>query len=612
VHVESPVTDRQMEETMPGGNYWTRTRVGRRAALRGAALGVVGLGGAALIGCGGDEEVAAPTAGQGGGGTPGAAGAGAVDPSKPGAAYVDAQPHLAATDTGPQYANAKRGGVYQFDQGDEPITLDNHKEETPGSIVAANLVYEQLLERWENFEEEPGRVFTGAKLAASWEQTDELTYVFTLQQGVTWQDVDPVNGRAFTSEDVKYSLERMIGDDPRLRTRNALRAIESVDTPDDQTAVVKTSFPYASLLNNIGHTWSVIVPPELGETDAIESKAVGTGAFILKDWQRGVALDYVRNPDYWQPGKPFLDGFRFRIVPDNAARLANFRTGETKEWGSSYGSTPVQTIQDVIDSLGDKVRNSEKRSTGSTTKVAFDVKNSVFKDERLRQAILFGFPYQKVIDGIFKGLASRQSMFSPLNVEWAPKEEDLPPEDPKKAAELMAAAGYGPDKPLKAKTQVSQFYSGPVVSQILQQMIKPLGFEIEIQIMENAQWIAEVYRGGAPWEMSSHGDWSWEDPDRGLFSYFHSEGAANQTHYSNSEVDRLLEKQRGIFDHEERYEVVQQIVQQILIDAPQVWLISPGAVELVRNEFVNFRGMMHGNSNEYRQYRNVWLDPEKA
>jgi len=241
-------------------------------------------------------------------------------------------------------------------------------------------------------------------------------------------------------------------------------------------------------------------------------------------------------------------------------------------------------------------------------KIAFDTTGEPFSDERLRNGIKYALDYDKVI-ALFGGLASRtRGPFSAINGDWAPDEDVAPLTNADEATALFAAAGYGPDNPLKVKTQVSTFYSGPTVSQVTQALLKPFGIDVEIEVMELARWITEVYRGGAPFQMSSHGDWAWEDPDRGLYSYYHSQGTANSFHYSNSTVDTLLDKQRGQFDHEERRGTVRQIVEQLIEDSPQVWIVSTGGVAIQAAKFKNFKLMLGGNSNAYRQYGDVWIE----
>jgi peptide/nickel transport system substrate-binding protein len=574
---------------MESSGYWSRfERVGRRTALRGGALGGASLAAAFALACGGDDKKDTGSTNQSPAGSPGAA------------AQAQVTPH-------PEIAAAKRGGTFNIDQSDEPISFDNHRQEPPGSVQAANLVYNHLLRRWEDFLKSPGEVFIESELAQKWEQIDKTTYRFSLVKNAKWHNLAPVNGRPFTAEDVKYSLERMKGTDPELRTRSAMDPIESIETPDQYTVTVKTKEPFAAFINNVGHTWNVMMPREFAETPDVNRRAVGTGPFIFKEWQRGVSLLFDRNPEYWRTNQPFFDRVVMRVVPNAAARAANFRTGETNIWGGAPPTVPYETIDEMKKALPDVTEIKREGSNNSGTKAYFNVTQAPFNDKRVRQAFLYGADYASMIK-IFGGLAQRAAPM-PLASIFGMKVDELPKTDVAKAKQLLEAAGFTADKPLKVKTSISAEYSGPAVSQILQQLMKPVGVEIEINQMENAAWIQKVYRGGQEYQMSSHGDWSWEDPDRGLYAYFHSKGVANNTHFANPQADSLLEKQRVEFDAEARKKLVKELQLLLIDEAPDVWLVSTGGIELIRQRLKNYKQMQMGNINGYRQWEFCWFDP---
>jgi ABC-type transport system substrate-binding protein len=346
---------------------------------------------------------------------------------------------------------------------------------------------------------------------------------------------------------------------------------------------------------------------ELAETQDINRKAVGTGPFIFREWQRGVVIRYDRNPEYWRKGQPFFDRVMLRTVPDRAARAANFRSGEVDIWGGAPPTVPYETIDEMKKAVPDVQEIKREGSNNSGTKAYFNTTTAPFNDKRVRQAFLYGSDYA-AISKIFGGLAQRAAPM-PLASIFGLKVDELPKTDVAKAKQLLEAAGYDSSKPLKVKTSFSTEYSGPAVSQIIQQLMKPVGVEIELNQMENAAWITKVYRGGQEYQMSSHGDWSWEDPDRGLYSYFHSMGVANNTHFSNPQADSLLEKQRVEFDVEARKKIVRELQLLLVDEAPDVWLVSTGGIELIRNRLKNYKQMQMGNINGYRQWEFTWYDP---
>jgi len=568
-------------------HYW-QNRTGRRAILRAGATGA-GAAAAFAIACGDDKKDAKTPSG----GTA-ATGAGSSQ------AAAQGTPH-------PELAGAKQGGTFSFDQSDEPISLDNHRQETPGSAQAANLSYNHILRRSEDFLKAPGVINIDSELAQTWEQVDKTTYKFSLVKNAKWHDVAPVNGRPFVAEDVKYSIERMKGTDPDLRTRSAMEPIEKIETPDQYTVIVKTREPFSALINNVGHTWNIIMAKELAETPDVNRKAIGTGPFIFREWQRGVLLRYDRNPDYWRKGQPFFDRVIMRVVPDRAARAANFRSGETDIWGGAPPTVPYETIDDMKKAVPDVNEIKREGSNNSGWKAYFNTTAAPFNDKRVRQAYLYGTDYTAVAK--FFGPLAQRAAPMPLASPYGLKLDDLPKTDMAKAKQLLEAAGYNEARPVKIKTSVSPEYGGTTLAQIVQQVMKPAAFDIEINQMENAAWVQNVYRGGKDYQMSSHSDWSWEDPDRGLWAYFHSKGNANNTHFANPQVDALLEKQRGEFDLEARKKTVRELQLLLVDEAPNVWLVSSGTIELARTRLKNYRQMQMGNTNGYRQWEFTWYDP---
>jgi peptide/nickel transport system substrate-binding protein len=247
-----------------------------------------------------------------------------------------------------------------------------------------------------------------------------------------------------------------------------------------------------------------------------------------------------------------------------------------------------------------------RTSNNIISKIAFDTTNEPFKDQRLRHAFLYGIPYDSVIK-LFAGYATRTGPLPPGNQMWALPVEDLPATDMERAKALLSEAGYGPDNMLKVKSVVS-LYGGPQFSQIVQSLVKPLGIEITIETMESGEWVSKIYSGKQPYHLTAHFDATFDDPDRRLYSYYHSKGAQNQTHYSNPEVDRLLEAQRREFDAEKRRDLVRQVQRLIVNDAPEVFVVSNGG-RLLRRTWVNNWHLMLYYLNTDRQLDSIWYDP---
>jgi peptide/nickel transport system substrate-binding protein len=503
---------------------------------------------------------------------------------------------------------AKYGGVFMWFGQDAGVTLDPHTTESPTSHRATGQIYNTL---WRRLEDTPGEPYFVRDLAETVEQPDETTYVFKLAPGIKWQNLPPLNGRAFTTDDVKFNFQRMVTDRPEFRLRTLFSMIDRIDTPDAQTVTMKTKFPYAPFLVNVAFKWAQMVPRELAEANRLDTQAVGTGPFILvTDFAAGKDSELVfrKNPTYFRQGRPFLDGLKIQIIPDTATSFAKSLAGEldTVSFTISQGE---RVLKDQIDQYKSKFPQAVVVQTppySSWLKFYFNLNaNTPFaKDKRVRQAAAAAINYGQLAT-LFSNIAEQGAPMAPGNKEWKlSKTEALPKYDLQKARELMTAAGY-PDG-FRINNSVSTNYSGTTIAPIVKQFLAALKIDVNIEVRENAAWIASVYRG-TDFEMSSHADASWDDPDKNLYDRYHSKGGTNNTHINVPELDAMLEAQRREFDYQKRKQIVDDIQVFLLDYTPEVWMISTGGVQSVPPWVKNYRAMVTG-WQFMRQWDLVYLD----
>jgi peptide/nickel transport system substrate-binding protein len=261
-----------------------------------------GLAGAAIIGCGGDDDEPemTPTSGGGDGGT--------------------ATPGGGGGDGGPV-----RGGVLRYALPEEPPNLDAPQHSSPYVVNTVNPQYDQLMQ-WDPME--VGNIIPN--LATEFEFTDDTTLVFTLREA------EFHNGQAFTSEDVVNSLAR-VSDPPEgvLSPRRAqLANIVSIDTPDERTAVFNLERPSGSMIPTLSGTEMIMRSTEdlLGDFDYL-NETNGTGPYRLGQWDRGTRLRIDRNENYYDPDLPYLDGIEFLIIPDDIQQVTSLRAGDVEMTG---------------------------------------------------------------------------------------------------------------------------------------------------------------------------------------------------------------------------------------------------------------------------------------
>ncbi len=227
---------------------------------------------------------------------------------------------LGARLTRAEEAEPRRGGTLTLVEVGEPTTLVPLTDSNTRTRNISTKVTEGLLRFDANFAPQP-------LLATAWSiSEDGLRYRFTLRPNVRWHD-----GKPLTAADVRFSLLALKKIGPRGRITFA--NLVEVETPDPLTAILVLSKPTPYLLKALTTAESPIVPAHAYPGEAYGdspngSAPIGTGPYIVVEWARGSHVVLRRNPDYWQPGRPFLDRIVVRFVADTMAVSTALEAGE--------------------------------------------------------------------------------------------------------------------------------------------------------------------------------------------------------------------------------------------------------------------------------------------
>ena len=510
---------------------------------------------------------------------------------------------LAATGTRGAWAQdrseAKRGGTLVVRSG--PIRgIDPHLETWAAALQVIHQTYNALLK----FNHDGTKILPD--LAESWEQKDDLTYSFRLRQGVKFHNVPPVNGRELTSEDVKYSIERQMTDQPG-KFQHAyffLGKLASIQTPDKYTVVFKTKEPYAPFLNYIANPWTVIVAREVVEKHGdLQRHAIGTGPFIMKEYRREQEAVFVRNPNYFKKGLPYVDEVQLQYVIDHTAATAAFRGQQTDISVLEFADVPS------IKSSNAKVRVAEITTMFPIVLRTrpYDEQRPLkppFTEKKVRQAIQAAIKQEEFIEIVRSGWG--QTMTGPIPTyrkPWALPASARPEYDLKKAKRLLTDAGYanGFETELIVGTPGDNVKS----AQVAKDQLAKVGIQVNLKPMEMAQYYNKSY--SYDYSMSVHTALTGEEPEEAIRPYY----GANATYYrwGNKDIHRLIDEQAKILDQKKRVEMVHLIQRMLLDDDPNVFLYTPithyGVQPWVKNYTVPI--------NAYDQrYEEIWLDGKKA
>ena len=339
----------------------------------------------------------------------------------------------------------KRGGIFRdswvFDIG----SLDPTTSSSVTSTAVPSAVAEHVLDYVDGARENPFKQDLKPGLATSWEITpDGLTLTFRITNKAKWHNKPPVNARPFTAEDVRYVYER---DRSTGVSRGYFENVASITAVDPTTLQMKFKAPQPDFLIFTAARESVIYAREQVDNGDL-AKAVdviGTGPFIITSLRKSDHVSYARNPDYWKPGLPYLDGAETRMMPDQAARLAALRAGQFEIASSIFNNK-----RDA-----DALRKSNPEFNivwnvvvvGAPLLGTINYDNAHWKDERVRQAMTLGVDRERQIKVMFDGYG-----FPNLRELPWPSIFDKPPTtpaelgpylryDPAEARKLLLAAG---------------------------------------------------------------------------------------------------------------------------------------------------------------------------
>jgi peptide/nickel transport system substrate-binding protein len=317
-------------------------------------------------------------------------------------------------------------------------------------------------------------------LASSWTVSDDgLTYRFNLRPHVTFHD-----GTPFDSSIVKFSLDRARAPDSTNAQKQFFEPIDSIETPDPLTAVIKLKHPTGLFLYWLAWGDSVMVAPTSAPTN--KTHPIGTGPFKFKQWVQGDHILLERNADYWQPGKPKLDSVTFRFIGDPQAQAAALKAGDVDAFPEFSAAELFGAFQK------DSRFATQIGATPNKLIAGMNNARKPFTDQRVRQALMMAIDRKAVMEGSFSGLGT------PIGSHYAPADEgyvDLTgvlPYDPAKAKTLLAEAGYPNGFTFTIK--VPQMSYTTRAAQIMQAMFAEIGVTMNIVPSEfPAKWIEEVF-----------------------------------------------------------------------------------------------------------------------
>jgi peptide/nickel transport system substrate-binding protein len=456
-----------------------------------------------------------------------------------------------AVDTGDDEAGA---GALTAAIAGEPDQLDPHKTTAYFSFQVLENVYDTLVEPDDDLKMRPA-------LAESWTTSpDQLSWTFTLRDGVTFHD-----GQPLTSADVVYSFDRII--DGKLSTAYRFESVKDVVAVDPKTVRIDLTGPTPNLLANIGSfKGTAIVQKKNVDDGKIASAPVGTGPFSFESYQRGTSISLARNDGYWG-GAPKLPGVKFTFVKEPGTALANLKGGQV-QWTDNIPPAQVESLTSGDEPVVRSVPSNDYWY------FALNQAKKPFDDPRVRQAFAWAIDREAIAQAAKFGAAEVNQTAIPETSAWyydyAPYSQDVA-----KATSLLQQAGVSN---LQVDLMVtSEFPETIQVAQVMKDQLAAVGVTLNIRTEDFATWLAD--QGAGTFDGFMLGWLGNVDPDEFYYSQHHSAGANNYQKYRNPRTDQLLDQGRRATDEAQRKGFYDQAAKQIVDDASYVYLYNPNVVQ---------------------------------
>jgi len=440
-----------------------------------------------------------------------------------------------------------------------PTNLDSRVGADNASGRMFDLVHSGLIKVTANFDYAPD-------VAEKWETPDDRTIIFHLNANAKFH-----NGQPVKAADVKWTYDSMMNPNFVTSKRSGYEAVDHIEAPDDHTVIFKLKEPNPGIFDNL--TTGIL--PTGADTNVYKTKPIGAGPYKVVEFRADDRI-VLEAFDQWHGGAPKIKHVIVRIIPDATTRVLEMRRGTVN---FEVNEIPFENVAEFDGKSDFKV----VRSPGSVYQyIAINMRDPILGKVDVRRAIAYAIDRGRIIRDIQRGYAEpTDTMFG--KGHWA-RAENLPtyPYDPNKAKQLLAQAGYANGFKFVFKTSTDAEANSR--AQVIQQMLKQVGVNMEIQSNEMSTFFADIGKGN--FQMYSLSRNGIADPDF-YYVIFYSKNTPpdgqNRGYYNNPKVDQLIMQGRSTFDRAKRkpaYAEIQKIVQD---DLPYISLYMQDNVAVMRS-----------------------------
>jgi peptide/nickel transport system substrate-binding protein len=504
----------------------------------------------------------------------------------------------------------KEGGVLKVYHRDSPASMSIHEEGSYSVMMPMMPVFNNLVLFDQHVAQNSLKSIV-PELATSWawnEDGTELT--FKLRTGVKWHD-----GKPFTAADVKCTWD-LLQDKGKDKFRINYRGswyfnLTDVTTKGDDEAVFHLKRLQPSFLLLLASGVSPVYPCHVTPAQ-MRQHPIGTGPFKFVEYRPNQDIKLTRNPDYWKPGLPHLDGIDFTIIPNRSTAILAFVAGKFDMTFPYEVSIPL--LKDVKDQSPQAI--CEVGPATESTNIIMSRTTPPFDKPEFRRAVALSIDRKAFIDIIGEGQGDIGGTMqpSPEGVWGMPREmlEALAiyrPDVEKNRAEaraVMQQLGYGPDNhlPVKISTRNLAHYREP--ASLLIDQLKSIWIDGELELIETANFVPKLTRKDFMIALSTMGR-AVDEPDTNFYYNYSCSSKRNYSGFCNAEFEKLIDQQSVETDVEKRKRMVWQLEAVLAEEVvrPQIYHLRLGTCW--QPHVKNLTLMTNSIYNGWR-FEDLWLD----
>ena len=402
------------------------------------------------------------------------------------------------------------------------------------------------------------------ELAERWSWQDGYRkLVFFLRKDVKWHD-----GKPFTATDVKHTFD-IVRETPEAAAKLRLNPrrewytnVEAVEITDPFTIAFRLKRPQPSLLLMLASGYTPIYAAHVPAA-AYRMGCVGTGPFKVKEWRKGEFVEYVRNPDYFVKGRPYLDSLRYLIIAERGTATAALQTGRVDV------AFPGETTRPIADQLKKAAPQLVVTTVlaGVVDHLILNSKKPPFNNQRLREAVTRAIDRRALVTAVYQGGSTLGASMVPRPYGvWGMLEADLrvipgygPAADEKATArKLLGEAGFTPGSPLRLEMVTRNLPAFVDLGGFVLSELKRVGVDASLRPVDSSQWFSLQARG----EFQLGADRTGlepDDPDANFYENYACGSSRNYSHYCDEAIAQLIEQQSQELDQAKRLALVREI-----------------------------------------------------